>query len=72
MSHNEDVLADLHQQHLAPPTPVYSRTCDAPECHEPINVGMPIITTNDGDVVHEDCWDAFAMHTLGYEEGYAE
>lgn len=69
---DEEVLADLHSQHLSVPTPRYVRTCDAPKCHDPINAGDAIVTTNDGDMMHEDCWEAFAKDALGYEEGIAE
>jgi hypothetical protein len=61
------------EDHLKQPHIVkYSRTCDAPGCHQPINVGDAIATTHDGDTVHEDCWDAYAKDQLGFEEGIAE
>lgn len=71
-SENQDILASMEARLKQPHVVKYSRTCDAPQCYQPINVGDAIVTTHDGDRVHEDCWDAYAKDQLGYEEGYAE
>lgn len=72
MNRDEQTLAGLHETFLTPPQPKYVGLCDAPSCSNPIYQGDAVMTTGDGDMTHEDCWDEFAKHRLEAELGYAE